>query len=59
MSVDLAPAFVQVDLDPVAVVLDFVEPLIPDRCLGFQGGELGLDESRHLRRAGAFDHLRL
>jgi hypothetical protein len=44
VSVDLAPAFVQVDLDPVAVVLDFAEPLIPDRCLGFQGGELGLDD---------------
>jgi hypothetical protein len=39
---------VEVDLDPVAVVFDFVKPLVALGRLGFQGRELGLDESRHV-----------
>jgi hypothetical protein len=43
---------VEVDLDPVAVELDFVEPLVAGRRLGLQRGQLRLDESRHCRRGG-------
>jgi hypothetical protein len=47
-----------VDLNPVAVVFDFVEPLVPGRREGFSGGELRLDEARHVCRASAVDRLR-
>jgi len=33
------------NLDPVAVVLDLMEPLVAGRSFGFRRGELGLDES--------------
>jgi hypothetical protein len=39
-----------VDLDPVAIELDFVKPPVTRGRLGFEGGELGLNESRHLQR---------
>jgi hypothetical protein len=45
------------DLQPVAVEFDFVDPLVTTGCFGFQRGELGTDESPHGRRKrGAFDH---
>jgi hypothetical protein len=44
---------VQVDLDPVAVEFDFMEPLFAGGRLGFQGRKLGLNESRHLRFLGS------
>ena len=43
---------VEVDLDPVAVELDFMKPLVAGRHLGLQRGQLRLDESRHFRRGG-------
>jgi len=43
---------VEVDLDPVAVELDFVKPLVAGRRLGLQRGQLRLDDSRHCRRGG-------
>src|SRR4051794_2621678 len=39
---------VQMNLDPVAVVFDFANPLLALRRFGFQGGELGFNEPRHL-----------
>src|SRR5437660_6807908 len=41
---------VQMNLDPVTVELDFMEPLVAGRRLGLQHSQLGLDEPRHLRR---------
>jgi hypothetical protein len=35
------------NLNAVAIVLDFVKPLLSVRCLGLQRGQLGLDEPRH------------
>jgi len=35
-------------LDAVAVVLDLVNPLRPGRRFALQGGQLGLNEARHL-----------
>ena len=43
---------VQMNLDPVTVELDFMEPLVALGRSGFEGGKLGLDESRHLRFLG-------
>ena len=40
---------IDVELHPVAVELDFMEPLVARRRLGFEGGELGFDESGHRR----------
>ena len=44
---DLLPSAVEMDLDAVAVVLDFMKPLLALRRLGLQRGELGLNEPRH------------
>jgi hypothetical protein len=41
-----------VDLNPVAVELDLMEPLVALGRSGFEGGELRLNESRHLRFLG-------
>lgn len=49
-GVDFPLSLVQVDLDPIAIEFDFVKPPVPSRSLGLQGGQLGLDEPRHLRR---------
>jgi hypothetical protein len=38
------------NLDPVAVVFDFVNPLLALGRFGFQGGELGFNEPRHLNK---------
>jgi hypothetical protein len=43
---------VEVDWDPVAVELDFMEPLVAGGRLGLQRGKLRPDESRHCRRGG-------
>ncbi|MET4290637.1 hypothetical protein ABIB06_001403 [Bradyrhizobium sp. LB8.2] len=40
-GVDPRPALVQVKLEPIAVVLDFVEPVVAGGRLGSQRGELG------------------
>lgn len=57
-GVDRDPALVEMDLDPVAVVFDFMKSLVAFGRLGFQRRELGLDESRHVRTFGAFDRPR-
>jgi hypothetical protein len=36
------------DLNAIAVVLDFMEPLLALGRFGLQGGELGFNEPRHL-----------
>jgi hypothetical protein len=51
-------ALIEVDLQPVAVVLNFVDPLASDGCPGFQGGKLRRNKPGHFRRHGAFDHPR-
>jgi hypothetical protein len=51
-GVELPLSLVQVDLYPIAVELDFMEPLVARWRFGFKGGELGLDESGHLRFLG-------
>jgi hypothetical protein len=51
-GVDPPPSLVQVDLNPVTVVINLVQP-IPLRRSGFEGRQLGLNESRHFRRLGA------
>jgi hypothetical protein len=43
---------VEVNLDPVAVELDFMDPLVAGRRLCLQRGHLRFDESRHFRRRG-------
>ena len=48
-GLDLLATTVGINLNAVAVIFDFMEPLIAVRCLGFQCGELGLDEPRHGR----------
>jgi hypothetical protein len=45
---DLLPTPVEMDLNAVAVVLDFMKPLAARRGLGLQGGKLGPNEPRHL-----------
>src|SRR5215213_2136129 len=44
---DLLPSPVDVDLDAVAVELDFVKPLLTLRRFGLQRCKLGLNEPRH------------
>ena len=44
---DLLPAAVEVDLNAVAVVLDFMKPLLALGRPGLQRCELGLNEPRH------------
>ena len=44
---DLLPAAVDMDLDAVAVELDFMKPLLALRGFGLQRCKLGLDEPRH------------
>src|SRR5674476_1132574 len=51
-------ALVEVNLQSVAVVLDFMQPCAADGSPGSQRSELGGDESRHFRRDGSFDHPR-
>jgi hypothetical protein len=41
---------VPMELDPVAVVFDLVEPLVARGSLRAKGGELGLNEARHFRK---------
>ena len=45
---DLLPTPVEMDLHAVAVVLDFMKPLVALGRLGLQGGKLGFNEPRHL-----------
>jgi hypothetical protein len=52
--VDFPPLLVQVDCEPLAVEFVFTESLRPNRHFGFQGGELGLNESGHLRFFGRY-----
>jgi hypothetical protein len=47
-GVDLLLSSVHMNLDPVAVVFDFVNPLLSLGSLGLQGGKLGFNEPRHL-----------
>jgi hypothetical protein len=47
-SEDLLPSSVEMNLHAVAVVLDFMEPLCALGRFGPEGGELGLNEPRHL-----------
>lgn len=47
---------VEMDLDPVTVELDFMEPPVAGRRLGLQRGQLRFDESRHFRRGGRRDN---
>jgi hypothetical protein len=47
---------VQVDLQPVAVILDLVQPFAASGGLGPQRCKLRGNKFRHLRRLGAFDH---
>src|SRR3984885_1952448 len=49
-------SLVQMNLNPVTVELDFVEPLVAGRRLGLQRGQLRLDEPRHFRRGGRRNH---
>ena len=45
---DLLSTAVQMNLDPVAVVFDLVNPLLALGRFGFQSGKLGLNEPRYL-----------
>ena len=47
-GIDLPPSTIDVNLHAVAVVLDFMKPLVATRRFGLQGGELGFNEPRHL-----------
>jgi hypothetical protein len=49
---------IYVDLQRVAVILDFMQPFAAEGGLGFQRSKLGGDKPRHFRRDGAFDHPR-
>ena len=51
-SEHLLATAVQMYLDPVAVVFDFVNPLFAPGRFGLQGGELGFNEPRHLGTLG-------
>ena len=44
---DLLSSAVEMDLDAIAVVLDFMKPLVALGRLGLQRCELGLNEPRH------------
>jgi hypothetical protein len=69
-GVDSRPALVEVKLEPIAVVLDFVEPVVAGGRLGSQRGELGgmnpgiadgfepVDRSREKPRLGTLRQLR-
>jgi hypothetical protein len=69
-GVDPRPALVEVKLEPIAVVLDFVEPVVAGGRLGSQRGELGgmnpgiadgfepVDRSREKPRLGTLRQLR-
>ena len=46
-GVDLLASSVEMHLDAVAVVFDFVKPLFALRRLGLQRCELGFNEPRH------------
>src|SRR5438552_10873484 len=46
--VELLPSTIYVNLHAIPVIFDFMEPLVALRCLGLQGGKLGLNEPRHL-----------
>ena len=46
-GVGLLLARVDVELDPIAVILDFVKPLVSRGSLGLQGCQLGSNEARH------------
>ena len=39
---------IDMGLEPIAVVFDFVNPLLTRRSLALKGGKLGLDEARHI-----------
>ena len=45
-------SLVQMNLDPVTIELNFMEPLVAGRRLGLQRSQLRLDERRHFRRGG-------
>jgi hypothetical protein len=49
---DLLPAAVKMNLNAIAVVLDFVKPLVALGRPGLQRRELGLNEPRHAIRFG-------
>jgi hypothetical protein len=55
---DFYLALVEMNLDPVAVEFDFVNPLVSRRRPELERGKLRWNGSRHLRRLGAFDHPR-
>jgi hypothetical protein len=44
---DLLSSVVEMDLDAIAIVLDFMKPLVARGRLGLQRCELGLNEPRH------------
>jgi hypothetical protein len=46
-----------VNLHPVAVVLDFMEPKVAFGRFGLQGGKLGFNEPRHLNTLCHAAHL--
>jgi hypothetical protein len=45
---DLLPTPVEMDLNAIAVVLDFMKPLVTVRCLRLQRRKLRLNEARYL-----------
>ena len=51
-SVDLLSTTVDVNLDTITVVFNFVNPLLSLRRFSLQGCKLGLDEPRHLNTLG-------
>ncbi|WP_442895016.1 hypothetical protein [Bradyrhizobium sp. AZCC 1578] len=54
-GVDRHPALVQMDLQAVAIVLDFVKPAVANGHLRPETCKLQSNESRHFRRLRAFD----
>jgi hypothetical protein len=50
-GVDLLISVFDVNLDPIAIELDFMEPLVAHRRLQFQGCQLGFYEPRQFRTA--------
>jgi hypothetical protein len=46
-TVDLLVSVLDVNLDPVAIELDLMEPLFTGRRPGLQGSQLGFYEPRH------------
>jgi len=45
---DFLPSSAEMDLNAIAVVLDFMEPLLALGRFGLQCGKLGFNEPRHL-----------